>query len=298
MSAPRYIVTTNQISGLSRPVIGVDGPVRGADLLFDHHATGEAVNLLAIPDDVPMPGTVATTMLDGDAAISAAVVILRGRGEHRAVEAVWPPLYEAAHYCDYLVPSGKHGDAEQAGLGLHCWLKERGFALGEVLAWARGEWSAAPGEPRPSTRTKSQVFGHLSQALVEGIHAGALPCDFVYLERLKAMEQEARAAVKRVDEAVTIVVPRGYVDPMALYRVVDTDIVVITGDHEGGVHYTLGVHPRAYGRIDLRPVLTELDRREPGWGGRSNAGGSPLDVGSRLTLDEVIGVVRSAPRSR
>jgi len=281
----RFLVTPFAISGAPRPVIGVDGPVQGADVCYDHHASGETVNLLAIPQTVPWPGTVATTMVDGDAAISAAVVLVRAAGEGEAVRTVWPVLYEAAHYCDHLIPSGVHPGAEQAGLGLHCWLKDRGF---------RSLRSAAS-EPVPSWQTKSRVFQDLAVALVSAIRNGEMPSDFAYLERLDAFEAEVRNAIRGVHGDITVLQPLRYVDAMATYRVIETDLVLLVGGHAtGGTSYTIGVHPRAYDRIDLRPALAALAAREPGWGGRRNAGGSPLQCGSRLTVEQVIDLVRTA----
>lgn len=293
-----FVVATGRLDGRRRPVIGVDGPVQGADLCFDHHATGEPVNLLTIPDVPPFPGTLATTMLDSDAVISAAVVILRARGEGAAVAAQWEALYEAAHFCDHLVPSGAHPAAEQAGLGLHCWLKERGLLLSEALAWSRGELRGDGHDGlrvAPSERTKSEVFGVLTAALVTGLTRQAVPRDLGYLERLGAMASEARRAVRTVDGRVTVVAPSGYVDPLALYRVVETDFVVIVGKVAGGgAAYSIGVNPRAYGRVDLRPVFAALNAREPGWGGRANAGGSPQGAGSALPLEDVVAFLNAA----
>ena len=102
-----FLVVRNGVlnDGALRPVVAVDGPVVSADEIFDHHATGEPINLLAIPSRVPRPATIATTQLDTDAIISAAVVLLRAYGHGNRVDAVWGELYEAAHYCDHLIPS-------------------------------------------------------------------------------------------------------------------------------------------------------------------------------------------------
>ncbi len=297
---PEFVVTEARIEGFPRPVVGVDGPVQGADVSFDHHATGEPVNLLAIPEAVPLPGTIATTMLDSDAVISAAVVLLRARNEHDAVQAVWALLYEAAHFCDHLIPSGQYLEVERAGLGLHCWLKAKGFSLGESLARAAGELredSRGQLRPSPSFETKSRVFGELTLELVAAIRAKSLPCDFDYLDRLAAMEDEARRGIHRVDGCVTVLTLDSYVDPLALYRVIDTDVSVIAGSTpDGASHYTIGVHPRAYGRVDLTTVFARLSKREPGWGGRSNAGGSPLGKGSGLGLDELLTILNEDRR--
>lgn len=86
--------------------------------------------------------------------------------------------------------------------------------------------------------------------------------------------------------------PTTYVDPLALYRAVETDLAVVVGRlPNGAASYTLGVHPRAYGRVDLRPMLARLNACEPGWGGRGNAGGGPLRSGSRLPIKEVVALL-------
>lgn len=293
-----FVVTTRLVESNRRPVVGVDGPVQGADVCFDHHTTGERVNLLAVPEAVPFPGTIATTMLDSDAIISAAVVLLRGKGENSEVRAVREALYEAAHYCDYLLPSGNYPQAEEAGLGLHCWLKEKGFTLGEVRAWAVGELRPDGNKrlrPVPSQRTQSEVFRDLTLALVTAIQRGSLPRDFTYMERLKEMEREAKRAILRVEGNVTVLSPDRYIDPLALYHVVDTDLVVIMGKLANGVfRYSIGVHPRAYSRRDLRPVFDRLNTLEPGWGGRANAGGSPFVNGSRISVDDLLALLTSS----
>jgi len=268
-----FVVTAAAIVDRPRPVVGVDGPVVGADVTYDHHASGEVVNVLAVPTHVPRPRTLATTMLDADAVLSAALVLLRSGGEDGAIQMVWPTIFEAAHLCDHLVPSGRYPGAERAGLGLYCWLKDRGFGI---------------------DGSRADVFRALTLAMVAAIREGALPFDLLYLERLDQMEDEARAAIQKVVGRVTVLAPEAYVDPLALYRVVDTDLSLIMVPREdGATGYHVGVHPRAYARIDLRPILAALAAREPGWGGRANTGGSPLETGSRLPAATVLAALQA-----
>lgn len=295
LSAVRFFVARQPPAGTPRPVIGVDGPVRGADRLYDHHASGERVNLLALPAHPPYPGSIGTTMLDGDAIISAAVLLLRAMGEHDRVAAAWPVLHEAAHWCDWLQPSGAYPDAARAGLGLHCWLKERGFGLREVLALAHDSTPAVEG-PVPghqaSAATLGRAFRALTLALVNTARRGTLPDDQAYLSRLDAMVELARAAITEVRGAVSAIAAGAYIDPLALYQVLETDVCLQYRElPTGRAMYKLGVHPRAYARVDLRVALQCLARREQGWGGRANAGGSPLGEGSALTRDAVIDAV-------
>jgi hypothetical protein len=289
-----FVVRTDLLTDHPRPIVAVDGSIPGADVCFDHHVTGEPVNLDVIPEEPPLPASIATTMLDTDAVISAAVVLLRAAREHAQVTKAWPTLYEAAHFCDHLTPSGRNPHAEHSGLGLHCWLKERGFAMSELLAWAADELSpSGPGfraDPSPSSR--SRVFRELTFAVLSGIRRGALPGDFAYLDRLDRMEATARAAVRCVEGQVTLLELDQYIDPLAVYRVVSTDLTVLMDViAEGAYRYSLGVHPKAYGRVDLRPMLEYLSSREPGWGGRTNAGGSPRDAGSRIPPHDLVRIL-------
>ncbi len=292
-----FLVTVTPASG-RRPVIGLDGPVQGADLCFDHHATGDPVNLVTIPILPPVPGTLVTTMLDSDAVISAAVLLLRATDQGAPVHAAWPTLYEAAHYCDHLIPSGQHPLAEDTGLGLHLWLKDRGLTMGEVMAWGRAELRAGrDGAPQvsPSPTTQSRVFAELTWAMVAAIRLGKLPSDVRYLERLEGMVKEARYSVVRKTKRVTLLAPEGFIDPLALYRVVDTDIAVRASRRPSGAWgYSIGVHPRAYRHVDLRPILRALHLREPGWGGRANAGGSPSADGSRIEPGKLVEILDRA----
>lgn len=295
----RFVVTAAKVEA-PRPIIGVDGPVVGADLCFDHHVTGERVNLLAIPETVPVPATIATTMLDTDAVISAAVVLLRARGEGASARKVWGVIHEAAHFCDHLVASGDFPQDEERGLGLHGWLKGRGLLRVAVLAWAGSEIGhRRDGTPRPapSEATRSTVFGELTLALVSAIRLRALPSDWTYLDRLATMEADVRRALRGVRGRVTLLEPDAYIDPMAIYRIVETDLMLLMGSSPDGTRrYSLGVHPRAYERVDVRSALRMLDAREAGWGGRSNCGGSPAG-GSRLSPDDVVQAVEKACRS-
>jgi len=268
-----FVVTAAPIVDCPRPVVGVDGPVIGADVSYDHHTTGEVVNLQAVPTHVLRPRTLATTMLDADAVLSAALVLLRAGGEEDAIQTVWPTLFEAAHLCDHLVPSGRYPAAERAGLGLYCWLKDRGFA---------------------SEGSRASVFRTLTLTIVDAIRDGVLPFDLAYLERLDRMEHEARTAIQNIIGRVTLLSPEAYVDPLALYHVVETDLsLIVVPREDGAVGYHIGVHPSAYGRIDLRPMLAALAAKEPGWGGRANTGGSPLETGSRLPVATVLAALQA-----
>ena len=293
MELPRFVVSCQPVHGLPLPVVGVDGPVHWADVLYDHHATGEAVNLETLPFAPVTPATLVTTMLDGDAVISAAVLLLRCAGEHAAVERAWPVLYEAAHYCDHLVPSGRHGETiARAGLGLHCWLKQRGGAERRSVRDSSDRTTGHVELREAGESAVSRAFRTLTLELIAAICASALPCDFSYLRQIDEMQDAVRGWCRDVQGKVTMLWPRGYADPLAIYREVTTDhVLLVMSTANGYTHYKLGVHPRAYTRVDLRPVFGRLHALEPGWGGRANAGGSPLTRGSTLCLDDVLACI-------
>lgn len=66
----------------------------------------------------------------------------------------------------------------------------------------------------------------------------------------------------------------------------------------GPVHrkYTICQWPDT-SRLDLDRVFTELNNREPGWGGSPSIGGSPQGKGSLLPVHEIIRVVRKHLRT-
>lgn len=296
LSAPDYRVGLAVDTDWRRPVVAVDGEVRGADIHYDHHQTRERLNIDTLPHDITMPGTICTPMIDSDSIISAACILLRAAGQHAEEDAARPVLIEAAHYCDYLIPTGSQDrDTEQHGLGLHCWLKGRGFDLVEVLAWERGEIAERNGSwhPQPSAATRSSTFESLVGALANQIRVGQLAADTRWLDRIAEMAAMAEDAVTRRYGTVAHVRLKAYVDPIALYQAIDADVVVqerILADDRYA--YTIGLNPRAYGRRDLLGLAAILGARDPGWGGRSNAIGSPRGVGSALTTDVVADILR------
>ena len=276
------------------PVISVDGEVRGEDLHFDHHRSGERTNLLAIPQSPPRPGTIATPMLDTDAVISAAVLLLRSHGLSDGLERTMPLLMDAASYCDHLVPTGDHEKSiEEQALGFHLWLKAMGFGRGELLAWRRGQIvrDAAGCRLQLDSDIRSSVFEDLVAATVCAIRTGAFPSDRTWVQRIAQMRALAREGLVYQNAEVAVISTREYVDPLALYEVCTADIVVRVGGDEDAARYSIGLHPRAAAAHDLRHLARRLGEREAGWGGRENVIGSPRQGGSGLTLDAVLAEV-------
>jgi hypothetical protein len=103
-------------------------------------------------------------------------------------------------------------------------------------------------------------------------------------------------------------------DPAAAYERVGAPVALFVYRHDdGNLRYTVGVNPWVHSageEPDLLPVIDALATAEfahgppaltpsrlPGaenWGGRSAAGGSPWNYGSRLSIEEVLSIVAAA----
>ena len=86
-----------------RRYASVDGSVPGAEVVWDHHVTGERINLDAMPPVIDLKGLegVGTTLADTDAL--ASVVVLLCGGASGVDPAVLGVLRAASHRCDHLV---------------------------------------------------------------------------------------------------------------------------------------------------------------------------------------------------
>lgn len=293
----------------------VDGSVPGASVVYDHHKTGERINLDAMPETVSLEGieAIGTTMMDADAIVSAAVFALGGIA---VVPAQYVPvLRSASFWCDHLVgdPSQEEG-ANHIGLGLMASMKNQGFAATKAIAAQK-----YGGDVRQLTNTDiSPVFAELATALIDAIRAGeSLPCDHAYLATVDKHEETLRAPLADGSSRVSIhgnvallnLRGLGYMDPLAQYRLHTCPVQVMYADGkpgDPGLKYTVGVHPAAGSQPDLRPTLAALQvaeaeawvtagetQPEGTWGGRAAVFGSPFNYGSRLTPDEVLAIVRS-----
>jgi hypothetical protein len=276
--------------------ISVDGAVPGAALTWDHHQTGERINLEAMPDEFDPSDYdgVGTTLADADALSSVVAVMAGGKAllpaRARAV------LESASFWCDHLRGHPEH-DAETNRIG-------RGLldAIDQRIG-SRRRGSATP------------VFAALAGELGHAIDKGS-PLPFVdtwneQLERADRIVREGRL-VDYGDIALVDLRGAPRVDPAALYARHDCPVAVHVERHDdGGFRYTVGIHPGvASAPSDLGPALIALARAEyekgapalspgfgPGtenWGGRARVFGSPWNYGSRLTPDEIVTVVRDA----
>lgn len=257
--------------GLSR-YASVDGSVAGAAVTWDHHVSGESINLDAMPSviDTTFDG-VGTTLADTDALISVLAVLFGGVSKLPRIEI----LRSACWWCDHLrgAPEATPEEAD-AGEALHRWVSQqlrlRGDAAFGVLA--------------------EELFMVLSQG-------GELPrLEAKLVPLVGRWSLGSPVAVVRLEEGE-------HLDPALVYQRTGCTLAVLVKPHSaGGAHYTIGLHP-AEDR-DLAPLLYELarlehahglpclgSRPEPGlenWGGRRTVFGSPWNYGSRLSVIEVV----------
>lgn len=277
----------------ARRFASVDGSVPGAAVTWDHHVSGELVNLDALPGTVStieLDG-VATTLADTDAVASAVTVALGGTtalsSELREV------LLAASHWCDHLGPHPRvSAHANELGRGLHHWTT-RVLRTGE----------------RPS-----DGFARAVRELLRRIESSAaLPFEAPDREGVARARALIEAGRIRAVGRVAVVDLRGVdpIDPLLVYEVHRHPVAVTIDRHrDGGVKYTIGVNPLVPHPDDLGAALARLAalehargrpalRPEPGpgsenWGGRATVFGSPWNYGSRLAPDEVAREVAAA----
>ena len=275
--------------------VSVDGSVPGAALVWDHHVTGERINLDAMPARFDLSGFdgIGTTLADMDAVASVVAALHGGKA---ALPAQARGVLEAAScWCDHLGPHPAH-DAETNRLG-------RGLL--DVV----GERLAGPPD-RASWR-----FADACRLVDDAVRAGGpLPYADRFAERVERARKLFTEGRARREGAVLVVDRRGWasIDPAAVLSLDDATVAVWVDDHKaGGPRYTVGLNPNARLPVDdVRPALTALAAAEfargaptlaptPGtasenWGGRQAVFGSPWNYGSRLKPDEVVGLVRAA----
>lgn len=293
---PVFVATrTDDVPAGCARYAAVDGSVPGATATWDHHATGEPINLDAMPDRIAPTAFdgVGTTMADTDAVVAAAVVLLGGKA------AVHPDALEAlaaaSHRCDHLVR--------------HPAVSDEADRIGDELnRYVSGRIAAAPREQ------VSRVFGELAREIAEAIARGTpLPglADSSAAEDRLAEELD-RAGRIRISGPVGVVDLRGHgkVPPAPIYRRHRRPLGLFVEDHpSGGIRYTVGVNPFVPDApTDLGPLLWALAAAEfahgppalspdpvagsENWGGRATVFGSPWNYGSRLEVEVVVGAMK------
>lgn len=271
----------------------VDGVVPGATWVWDHHQSGEPINLDVLPEhfDPEVLDGLASTHVDSDGILSAVTVLLGGKAhltpEQRALFAT------ACHYCDHLTPHPDYdAEANARGERLH-------RAIMHGLSRIQGR----------SARFEQRVCD-----LFARIQAGEpLP------ERDPAEDYDpdlartlrAQGRIRRVgDVALVDLSGLHHPDVWSVYAAHGAPVGVHYDRHrDGGFVYSVGINPVGGRKLrDLRPVLKKVAAREyafgpptlspdPGelnWGGRAEVFGSPWNYGSRIAPEQLGKIIQEA----
>jgi hypothetical protein len=300
LDALRLFVATRVEDVPCRVYVSVDGTVPGCLVAWDHHVTGETVNLDALPGRIDLHALarergaaavegIGTTSADADAVLSSVAVLLGGPDaldpEVRAL------LASASHWCDHLEP---HPGVDPA-------LDRHGRRLAE---WIARELAANPALRFAPTVRDLEARIRSGRPLPE---ADADPTVDATVARI------AREGRLTVVGGVAVVDQRGLrpLPPLRVHELHDRPVTVVCHEHgRGGLRYVVGVNPRVPHPVDLTPALRAVAaaehaygppslHHEPGpgsenWGGRATAFGSPWNYGSRLTPAEVASCVSVA----
>jgi hypothetical protein len=276
--------------------LSVDGSVPGAELTWDHHLSGERINLEAMPEEFDAADYqgVGTTLPDADALASVVAVLLGGKArlpaQARAI------LESASFWCDHLRAHPEHDPG----------INRLGRGLLDAIDGRIGSLRGAAATP---------VFARLAFELAAiAQQAKPFPCEDRWGAEIERAERAVAEGRLVAYGPVMLVDLRGFgqVDPAALYAQHRCGVAVHVDRHDdGGPRYTVGTHPGVESSpVDLGPALQALARAEythgppalsahpspssENWGGRARVFGSPWNYGSRLTPEHVVALVRQA----
>ncbi len=275
----------------------VDGAVPGAAVTWDHHQTGEAINLDALPaliDTSNLDG-VGTTLADTDAL--ASVVAMLSGGPSRLPPQALAVLAAASFRCDHLRPHPDYSpEVDDLGTRLDNY-------VGGTLALAR-------------PCRVSGVFARLCCEVWQAIQEGrTLPGRDTPAWAHLVARAEAEGRLRTVGAVLVVDLLgrwRAPVRPDAWYAArPGCRLAVVVDRHPGGGRrFVVGQNPYFPESTNMIPLLEALAAAEfghgppalgpharPGmenWGGREQVGGSPWNYGSRLGVDEVVRVVNES----
>ncbi len=290
-------VATRQEDAPCAAYVSVDGTVPGCLVAWDHHVSGEPINLDALPPHIDLEQIarahgveriegLGTTWADADAVASGVAVLLGGPA---ALDAgVRDMLASASHWCDHLKPHPTIGGAsDQRGRGLAEWiaheLQPDGAARFASTVWALVD-RVRRGDALPSAEPNPEVEAGLARISSEG--------------RLRQV-----CGVAVIDQRGLAPLP-----PLRVHGLHACPLSVVVHAHDdGGLRYVVGVNPHSEHPTDITVALSAVAEAEhahgppslratpgPGsenWGGRATVFGSPWNYGSRLAPDEVARIV-------
>lgn len=320
-----YLVTTRleRLQQVTTPIIMVDGTVPGwkpikHDSHFDHHRpNGKDIQVDEIPVGYPFPKdvTLVTTMVDADACVAAAWLVL---GQHpRFDKDAIRKLRAIAYDCDHLAVPKSLEDLSNFALEAVAALKLQSEQLIEVLELPKDRKLWAIDQKEAFT---SKAFEIGSNWLVDAVK-GIRPWPGVKGEAEEYWQQIIVNTRRIIDEKRISVYRncllfdgRGmagtYIDPRCWLRAVEIlelrpvnpitliQREVFSKDKFLGFSYTLGTLPFHPGTKMLdytHCVFEDLSKLEKKnslnsgkWGGRKTLGGSDWNIPSSLSPAEII----------
>lgn len=286
-------VETNEKIFARGPVYGIEVtvPALAARCIgnLDPQHTGGNADRAAVEDavevELPLEGaTLATVRADLDAIGAMAIFSLRAKGENLApaMERIvhiatadtfarggWPgprPLPTA----DNPWPADGAIDATQELAAMSAAIADFRVPLAERIATME-KWLLAGDEPAPYRASVERERADLIRALESGEIKHSLAAD----GRIAVVESTHRAATMVGYSLAPVVIAR--------------NPALKLGAGEPHVKYTACAFEPKF--ADIKSALAELAEIEPGWGGSPTIGGSPQGVSSKLTIEQVVGVV-------
>lgn len=322
-----YLVTTRKeiVDKISGPIIMVDGTVPGwkarpIDVHYDHHRPGGKEiqideipgGLIKIPDDC----TIVTTMVDADACVAAAWVLLGKTPDKESIR----KLRAIAYDCDHLAVPECLADLGKFAAEAVATLKQTSNELVDTLGLPadRKIWSI---EQKEVFNSKAFMIGTewLCDA-VKGVRPWPGECGEAeeYWEGVRKNTQmiinEGRISVYRgcllfdgKGLAGTYIDPRCWLKAAKSLGIEPANATTLTQREvfidgvNKGFSYTLGVVPLHPGvknidyTIDIFKVLSTMEKtlnpKGGDWGGRKTVGGSAWNVPSLLSPQQIIDCV-------
>ncbi len=316
-------------------IIDIDGRTQTPEAVravFDHHRSGERVNMDALPASLPgLEGhELATHKADSDYLISA--VLARLGGAAHLPEHLLRVLRSASEWCDLIESEEPDAGIRDQGRDLHLYISKRLFVVEGELCARRGELrTLASGgtAPDPSDETASLAVTIVARDVINAIRMelrgnatpGILPLremrDAEAIARREENQARWRAGVRVNDDLLALVVSDRDIDSFFALELVRGKLQILAlpklfpDGRLKGYKYRISLKPSAYAALDLRPLLIVFNEADPHvrdqvipsngtrreWGGRDVVMGSAYEIESGLTPENVERIVReNTPR--
>ena len=269
--ANEKILTSGQVLGIEVTIPPLAERCTLGNL--DHHGLEDTAETPSASEqalktaDIPPNGaTLATVRCDADSVTAMAIFASRSVG--RTVD---PAIVEAVGRFDRLGPSA--GRPSDAVLAIARRSADFKIPLAERVAW-----------------TQVVLEGTADQAEISALVAER-DAEFEAARAASEIRLEANGRIAVVESTHRFATNLGY-EEAAVVVAFNPNMAVDFRAPEKGTYRKFTVcRYDGHTPVDLPAALVELQRLEPGWGGRGDIFGSPQGVSSELTLEDVVKVV-------